>query len=153
MNPVIQFLSASDLAPAEKELICQLNQELSWSIDSTLSTFDKAYNHFALLRERQDILSYCCYQQIIDQAEILYILVLPSYRQKGLGGKFLQEILERMQEVGAQEVFLEVRASNLAGQGLYRKMGFEQIAIRPNYYHEPKEDARIMKLNLNAKEG
>ena len=42
-------------------------------------------------------------------------------------------------------IFLEVRASNNAAQALYQKNGFNAIGHRKNYYHDPVEDAIIMK--------
>ena len=43
---------------------------------------------------------------------------------------------------------LEVRQSNIAAQGLYRKYGFEEIGVRKRYYSDNNEDAVIMTKNL-----
>jgi ribosomal-protein-alanine N-acetyltransferase len=47
-------------------------------------------------------------------------------------------------------VYLEVRPSNLAARHLYRTMGFQQIAIRPEYYPavSGREDALFLGLSL-----
>ena len=42
------------------------------------------------------------------------------------------------------EIFLEVRVSNLPALSLYRQLGFTVKGIRKDYYSEPKEDAYIM---------
>jgi ribosomal-protein-alanine N-acetyltransferase len=39
---------------------------------------------------------------------------------------------------------LEVRESNLVAQNLYKKYGFLEYGIRPNYYADDHEDAVIM---------
>ena len=45
---------------------------------------------------------------------------------------------------GAVEVTLEVRASNLAAQNLYKKYAFVQVGRRKGYYTDNHEDALIM---------
>lgn len=40
---------------------------------------------------------------------------------------------------------LEVRASNEPAVSVYRKLGFEEVGRRKNYYRNPKEDALIMR--------
>jgi ribosomal-protein-alanine N-acetyltransferase len=53
-------------------------------------------------------------------------------------------------DAACQIVYLEVRPSNLAARHLYRKLGFQQIAIRPEYYPAPsgREDALFLGLAL-----
>ncbi|HWQ84167.1 MAG TPA: hypothetical protein VN363_06345, partial [Anaerolineales bacterium] len=51
---------------------------------------------------------------------------------------------------------LEVRAGNLAAQGLYQGFGFEIVGMRPKYYQDNQEDALIMTvspLNMAYNEG
>jgi ribosomal-protein-alanine N-acetyltransferase len=51
---------------------------------------------------------------------------------------------------GCQIVYLEVRPSNLPARHLYKTMGFQQIAIRPEYYPAVigREDALFLGLAL-----
>jgi ribosomal-protein-alanine N-acetyltransferase len=51
---------------------------------------------------------------------------------------------------GAKRMYLEVRPSNVAGQGLYRRLGFETIGRRRGYYPAgaAREDAVVMALTL-----
>jgi ribosomal protein S18 acetylase RimI-like enzyme len=49
---------------------------------------------------------------------------------------------------GAVFVFLEVRADNPAARALYDELGFEQIAVRNQYYQPDGVDAQIMRLAL-----
>jgi ribosomal-protein-alanine N-acetyltransferase len=53
-------------------------------------------------------------------------------------------------DAACQIVYLEVRPSNLAARHLYRKLGFQQIAIRPEYYPavSGREDALFLGLAL-----
>jgi ribosomal-protein-alanine N-acetyltransferase len=44
---------------------------------------------------------------------------------------------------------LEVRPSNAAAVTLYKKLGFEILGTRKNYYTNPNEDAYLMGLVLD----
>ena len=43
---------------------------------------------------------------------------------------------------------LEVRQGNKAAISLYKKLGFKEDGIRPNFYDAPKEDALLMSLEI-----
>ena len=45
---------------------------------------------------------------------------------------------------GVRAIALEVRESNQGARSLYRSYGFEEEAVRKEYYHNPTEDAVIM---------
>jgi ribosomal protein S18 acetylase RimI-like enzyme len=42
--------------------------------------------------------------------------------------------------------YLEVRESNGRARNLYRKLGFEDISLRPAYYQDTGEAAVVMRL-------
>jgi GNAT superfamily N-acetyltransferase len=52
------------------------------------------------------------------------LFLLDSYRNRGLGTKTLEFVLEQCHLLGVQALHLEVEQTNVAGQALYRKMGF-----------------------------
>lgn len=49
-----------------------------------------------------------------------------------------------MQKNNAIDINLEVRASNIKAQNLYKKFGFIEEGIRKKYYEDNKEDAILM---------
>ena len=51
----------------------------------------------------------------------------------------------------AHVVSLEVRMSNQIAIALYKRMGFETMAIRKSYYTRPCEDALVMLKPLNGR--
>lgn len=85
---------------------------------------------------------------VADEAEIASVCVDPAYRRLGGGTKLLQTLLMQARLSGAQNVYLEVRASNQAAQELYRGAGFECIGVRKRYYTNPSEDAVLMRCNI-----
>lgn len=79
-----------------------------------------------------------------EELHINNMAVREGLRQGGIGSLLLGTALEEARRRGAQRSFLEVRASNLAAQGLYRKLGFQLSGRRPRYYADPTEDALVM---------
>jgi len=75
--------------------------------------------------------------------EILNLAVAPEFRRQGLGRWLVSAYLEA--SPGA--VFLEVRPSNLAARIFYKSLGFEEVTVRPKYYHDPPEPAIVMKFH------
>jgi ribosomal-protein-alanine N-acetyltransferase len=81
-------------------------------------------------------------------ADIQTIAVAPIARRRGLGRMLMVELLALAGARGARQVFLEVRADNPNARALYESLGFEQIAVRQNYYQPDGVDAHIMRLVL-----
>lgn len=70
------------------------------------------------------------------EEELLLIAVVPQLRGRGLGRRLLEQVLADARERGAERVFLEMRTNNPAAD-LYRKLGFEPIGRRKDYYRVP----------------
>ena len=60
----------------------------------------------------------------------------------------MQNMLDELNESGAERVSLEVRAHNISAGALYKKFGFIDIFIRENYYTDPVDDALIFQLHF-----
>jgi len=61
--------------------------------------------------------------------DINRIAVLPDFRRKGIGKELLKKLLDILKEEGVEEVFLEVRESNIPAIELYRRFGFKEVGI------------------------
>lgn len=77
-----------------------------------------------------------------DDAHIMTIAVAPERRRRGDGSRLLLALVDAALERSATSLTLEVRASNEAAAGLYRRFGFVTVGTRPAYYRD--EDAHIM---------
>lgn len=87
-----------------------------------------------------------------DEAEIITLATHPDFRRKGYADKIIAQMIEQLKIISISKLFLEVRADNIAAIKLYKKHGFSQTAIRPNYYAMPdgtRKDAIIMCLELD----
>ena len=80
----------------------------------------------------------------LDEAHLTTIAVRQGYRRRGIGELLLISAIDLAAASGARFVTLEVRASNLEAQALYRKYGFFKTGVRHGYYTDNREDAFIM---------
>ena len=62
-------------------------------------------------------------------------------RRKGVGRTLIKE-LKNLPEV--ENLFLEVRESNLPAITLYESEGFLRDGVRKNFYSNPRENAILM---------
>jgi ribosomal-protein-alanine N-acetyltransferase len=85
-----------------------------------------------------------------EEADVQTIAVAPSARRQGLGREFMVRLIAEAVARQATEVFLEVRADNPTARALYDSLGFDQIAIRKNYYQPDNVDAQVMRLVLDS---
>ena len=80
---------------------------------------------------------------------MMNLAVVPELRRRGTAQALLQALQERLAARGIGSLTLEVRASNLPAQRLYTAAGFACIGRRPNYYLAPREDALILRKELD----
>lgn len=103
---------------------------------------------YVVLEEEEKVIGYCGVWIVVDEAHITNVAMLPDYRGRKLGEALMRKIIEVAVEMGAKTMTLEVRVSNFTAQSLYRKLGFQDGAIRKNYYTDNQEDALVMWVNL-----
>ncbi|MCM3705358.1 MULTISPECIES: ribosomal protein S18-alanine N-acetyltransferase [Cytobacillus] len=120
-----------------------------WSREAFFNELN--HNQFALyvvLEEENKVIGYCGAWIVVDEAHITNVALLPEYRGRKLGEALMRQLMELASEKGAITMTLEVRVSNFTAQSLYRKLGFQNGAIRKNYYTDNQEDALVMWVNL-----
>jgi ribosomal-protein-alanine N-acetyltransferase len=91
------------------------------------------------------VAGYICVWIVSDELHINNLAVHPRWRRRGIAAALLRAALDHGQAGGVQSAFLEVRASNVEAQGLYRAFRFEPVGVRSRYYTHPVEDAVIMR--------
>ncbi|NOU51547.1 ribosomal protein S18-alanine N-acetyltransferase [Pseudoalteromonas sp. JBTF-M23] len=82
---------------------------------------------------------------------LMDICVAPAYQGQGLAKALLSDFMMASEQAGAENLFLEVRKSNITAIGLYLWAGFCEVGIRKDYYPcvNGKEDAVLMAKTLN----
>ena len=82
---------------------------------------------------------------IMDEAHVMNIAVRADRRGRGYGERITGALIQLAADSGMVLMTLECRRSNAAAQGLYHKLGFQDVGYRKGYY-ENGEDALIMYL-------
>jgi len=100
-------------------------------------------------RPGEEVVGYVIYWRIRDDVQVNNIAVHPDCRGLGLGEAMMRFAIASSREAGATFITLEVRQSNTSALTLYRKLGFEIMGTRKNYYTKPDEDAYVMALVLS----
>ena len=119
-----------------------------WSFSSLAESLDTT-NSLTLVLEHSGVLvGYLVVHWVGGTAEILNLAIATGSRRLGFGRALLQEGLKFLMGVKIQEVFLEVRPSNLAAIELYSSFGFKVVGIRSRYYQSPVEDAVVMRVPI-----
>lgn len=120
-----------------------------WSREAFFNELTKnQFAQYLVVEVDQKVVGYCGVWIIVDEAHITNIALLPEYRGMKLGEALMAKVMELAREMGALRMTLEVRVSNNRAQNLYRKFGFEEGAIRKQYYTDNMEDALVMWVNL-----
>lgn len=84
------------------------------------------------------------------EAHLLDVAVASGHRRRGVGSRLVRALRAAARnDLGAQAMTLEVRASNDAARALYRRLGFVEEGVRPDYYPPDgpgggREDAVLM---------
>ena len=87
-----------------------------------------------------------------DEAEILTLATRTHRRRRGVAAVLLRAVRGAVTAAGAQAIFLEVAADNLAALALYEGQGFVRIGERRGYYERRGSapmSALVWRLDLN----
>jgi ribosomal-protein-alanine N-acetyltransferase len=103
-----------------------------------------------LLERNREVLSVLQWRDLGEEVEILDVAVPADCRRRGFGLGLLQAFVAFAGGRGVRQIFLEVRESNEAAIGLYRKGGFSPVGRRPNYYRQPQEAAFLFHLKIRG---
>jgi [ribosomal protein S18]-alanine N-acetyltransferase len=120
-----------------------------WSLGNFRDSLAAGYDCWAVTHG-EAVIGYAILMIALDEAHLLNFAIAAEWQNQGIGNAFLGHTIQVAKSAGCQIVYLEVRPSNLAARHLYRKLGFHQIAIRPEYYPAVggREDALFLGLTL-----
>lgn len=133
------------LAIAELEKLCFSDP---WSEKSIASEAENPLSYWLVAEVDGHIAGYVGSQTVLDAADMMNLAVSPAYRRQGIGQALVDALVDHLRANGVIALLLEVRVSNAQAIALYNKLGFEQVGRRPKYYHNPREDALILRKEL-----
>ncbi len=137
---------------AKKEhlpLVAELEKETfsaPWT-EKSLEFFLDELNFCMLLLEGEELASYCTVSTVLDEAQIINVATASSFKRMGMAVSVLNAVFDECKKRGIVSISLEVRESNEGAIALYKKLGFEQLGLRKNFYTDPTENALVMVKN------
>jgi ribosomal-protein-alanine N-acetyltransferase len=98
----------------------------------------------------EDLVGYVIAKITYPETHILNLTVKKSFRKKGIGRSLIELIISEARLRNSENIILEVRVDNIQAQSLYKKLNFEIIGTRKDYYESVngREDAYVLKLDL-----
>ena len=121
---------------------------LPWSSSAYVTEVGNPSAYYIVATERDNtVIGYAGMWVVMDELHITTIAVDPSRRGRRIGERLLLDLIEEGITRGASRATLEVRERNAVARRLYEKYGFEDVAIRKNYYSDNGENAIIMWAN------
>jgi len=90
------------------------------------------------------VTGYLIADAFIDVWHLMNLCIDAPYRRGNLATRLLEAYLAITEPRPHRGHTLEVRASNLVAQALYRSLGFVATGMRPGYYSDDGEDAVTM---------
>ena len=143
---IIRKMTLQDApAIADLEKLCFSDP---WSEKSIASEVNNPLSYWLVAEENGEIAGYVGSQSVLDAADMMNLAVNPDYRCKGIGKALVDALTQHLMENNVIALLLEVRVSNSPAIALYEKLGFVQVGRRPKYYHNPREDALILRKEL-----
>jgi ribosomal protein S18 acetylase RimI-like enzyme len=98
--------------------------------------------------ECEGVVGFLVASLLATQAELEIIAVAPQLQRRGLAGRLFAVLAAELRTAPVTEVILEVRATNQPALEFYGRLGFVETGRRMRYYHDPVEDAILMRFWL-----
>ena len=132
------------LKKEDKNKILEKNQKEKMDLDKN-EKFEK------------NVLGYVAFYGTIESIDIFEIAIRKEYQGQGFGKKLLTESMENLVKnnenveikninFSENKFLLEVNENNMKALKLYKKIGFEQISVRKNYYGNNENAIIMMKI-------
>lgn len=116
-----------------------------WDEKSIAYELTNKLSHWLVALEGDTVVGYVGSQTVIDETDMMNIAVHPDFRRKGIAEALVNALVSDLKELGSHCLTLEVRASNESAKALYKKLGFNHVGTRKNYYRHPREDGLILR--------
>ena len=96
------------------------------------------------------VLGFLVARRLAEEWEIENVVVDETARRQGIASALIGKLVNQARASDSASLTLEVRETNRPALQLYEKIGFTREGRRQDYYHNPKEDALLLRLPLQA---
>ena len=117
------------------ESLKDIFNEYKKNYNPIINDFTKIY----VYKVDNEIVAFLLFTIMYDKCEIIDIFVKNDFRRKRIAQKLINEILV---DYNIENITLEVSSENKGAIELYKKLGFNKVAVRKKYYDN--SDALLM---------
>lgn len=142
---IIEKMNLKDFEQIKENL--QKDFDDFWNANILESELKNDNSLYFVAKKEEKILGFIGIIKNIDFIEISNIVVKKDFRNKGIGNKLLQKIIEVAKQMKKNEIYLEVNEKNDNAIFLYEKNNFQKVGIRKKYYNG-KDNAILMSLKI-----
>ena len=143
MTEIKRIQQQPDLAQAIYAVMADVYPVSPWTPEQIQADLAQDQTWYALAYDGAEVIGFLAVQENIFEAEVLQIAVKGDYQGQGIASALFATLPVD------KEIFLEARKSNQRAQAFYKKEKMAIIAERKAYYHDPIEDAIIMKREID----
>ncbi len=137
INQIVEIENDSFITPWPKQILADYIKKPGFFCNIAINGRD------------EEVAGYSISTLIYDEIHVFKIAVSRCHRRKGVAIELLSDTFNFYEKMGALSVILEVRTTNAPAIELYKKLGFEIIRTRKNYYGRGRGDAYVMGLALD----
>ena len=137
INQIVEIENDSFITPWPKQILADYVKKPGFFCNIAINGRD------------EEVAGYSISTLIYDEIHVFKIAVSRCHRRKGVAIELLSDTFNFYEKMGALSVILEVRTTNTPAIELYKKLGFEIIRTRKNYYGRGRGDAYVMGLALD----
>ncbi len=99
--------------------------------------------------ETKKLLGLCSAWLVIDELQITFIAVHPTYQRRGLGKFLFSELIKYSKSLQTNHINLEVKKNNEQAKAFYKSLGFKTVGLRSNFYKDGSDALILNKETLN----
>ncbi len=145
-NIVKRTMALEDLAVVAK--IEREANRFPWTLKNFSDGFLAGHQCWVFCDNKDSIVGFTIVQKVVDELHLLNLCVKTDQQGVGIGKLMLKTVIDYAESTQAAILLLEVRQSNKRAQQLYFKSGFNEMAIRKDYYpaEQGREDAILMAM-------
>ena len=122
---------------------------IPWTLESINNELNNPLAKYVIAQDLStgEVVGFVGVWIIAGEGDITNIAVSSKYRKLGIASNLLIKLFDVCKTFNCEDITLEVRASNIPAQNLYKKFNFKEEGIRKGYYSDNGEDAIIMWKN------
>lgn len=145
-------MKVREMTHADAQAVHDLDRKCGlgfWSLQSYKGEVTNPVSRY-LVAEYDDgrIIGFIGLWFVVEEAQVMNVAVDPGFRRMRLGTLLMKTAEKLAATEGLKEMTLEVKAENVAALALYKKLGFEIVGTRKNYYPDGSDGVLMKKVDL-----